>query len=103
MRLRGVLMSIAQFNVLKNAMETQPALTNEFQLAFAAIAAKHHPSDRAERFVFGGACEWLLAITAWKAGVEALPAGHAQNGFDLMQFRALVIKVISGIWIQFNY
>jgi hypothetical protein len=87
-------MSIDQFNILKVAMETQPALKNEFELAFAAIAAKHHPSDRAERFVFGGACEWLLAITSWKAGVKALPAGHAQNGFDLMQFKG----AIQGLW-----
>ena len=87
-------MSVAQFNILKTAMDSQPALRNEFELAFAAIAAKHHPSDRAERFVFGGACEWLLAITAWKAGVKALPAGHAQNGFDLMQFKG----AIQGLW-----
>ena len=87
-------MSIDQFNILKNAMDSQPDLRNEFELAFASIAAKHHPSDRAERFVFGGTCEWLLAITAWKAGVKALPAGHAQNGFDLMQFKGAV----QGLW-----
>ena len=75
-------------------MDSQPDLRNEFELAFASIAAKHHPSDRAERFVFGGTCEWLLAITAWKAGVKALPAGHAQNGFDLMQFKGAV----QGLW-----
>lgn len=87
-------MSISQFNILKVAMESQPALTNEFELAFAAIAGKHHPSDRSERFVFGGTCEWLLAITAWKAGVKALPAGHSQNGFDLMQFKG----AMQGLW-----
>jgi|LauGreDrversion4_2_1035121.scaffolds.fasta_scaffold544539_1 hypothetical protein len=87
-------MSIDQFNILKNAMDSQPDLRNEFELAFASIAAKHHPSDRAERFVFGGTCEWLLAITAWKAGVKALPAGHGQNGFDLMQFKGAV----QGLW-----
>lgn len=87
-------MSITQFEILKNGIEGQPALRNEFELAFAAIAAKHHPSDRAERFVFGGACEWLLAITAWKAGVKALPAGHGQNGFDLMQFKG----AMQGLW-----
>jgi hypothetical protein len=87
-------MSLAQFQVLKQGIESQPALQNEFELAFAAIASKHHPSDRAERFVFGGTCEWLLAITAWKAGVKALPAGHGQNGFDLMQFKG----AIQGLW-----
>ena len=87
-------MSIDQFNILRSAMDSQPDLRNEFELAFASIAAKHHPSDRAERFVFGGTCEWLLAITAWKAGVKALPAGHAQNGFDLMQFKGAV----QGLW-----
>ena len=87
-------MSIDQFNILRSAMNSQPDLRNEFELAFASIAAKHHPSDRAERFVFGGTCEWLLAITAWKAGVKALPAGHAQNGFDLMQFKGAV----QGLW-----
>jgi len=87
-------MSIDQFNILKNAMDSQPGLRNEFELAFASIAAKHHPSDRAERFVFGGACEWLLSIASWKAGVKALPAGHSQNGFDLMQFKG----AIQGLW-----
>jgi hypothetical protein len=87
-------MSIAQFHIFKTAMDSQPQLRNEFELAFAAIASKHHPSDRAERFVFGGTCEWLLAITAWKAGVKALPAGHGQNGFDLMQFKG----AMQGLW-----
>jgi hypothetical protein len=87
-------MSITQFNILKNAMDSQPELRNEFELAFASIAAKHHPSDRAERFVFGGACEWLLSIASWKAGVKALPAGHSPNGFDLMQFKG----AIQGLW-----
>ena len=87
-------MSISQFNILKDSMGSREELRTEFELAFAAIASKHHPSDRAERFVFGGACEWLLAITAWKAGVKALPAGHAQNGFDLMQFKG----AIQGLW-----
>ena len=87
-------MSLDQFKILKAGIESQPALRNEFELAFAAIASKHHPSDRAERFVFGGTCEWLLAITAWKAGVKALPAGHGQNGFDLMQFR----DAMQGLW-----
>jgi hypothetical protein len=87
-------MSISQFKILKKSMDSRADLRSEFELAFAAIASKHHPSDRAERFVFGGACEWLLAITAWKAGVKALPAGHAQNGFDLMQFKG----AIQGLW-----
>ncbi len=87
-------MSLDQFQVLKAGIESQPALRNEFELAFAALASKHHPSERAERFVFGGICEWLLAITAWKAGVRALPAGHGQNGFDLMQFR----DAMQGLW-----
>jgi hypothetical protein len=87
-------MSREQFEILKHGFEVTPALKEEFELAFGAIASKHHPSDRAERFVFGGACEWLLAITAWKAGVKALPAGHGQNGFDLMQFKG----AMQGLW-----
>lgn len=87
-------MSLEQFKILKQGIETSPALREEFELAFAAIASKHHPSDRAERFVFGGACEWLLAVTAWKAGVKVLPAGHGQNGFDLMQFKG----AMQGLW-----
>jgi hypothetical protein len=79
---------------MKNGLEAHPELLREFELAFSAIASKHHPSGRAERFVFGGACEWLLAITAWKAGVKSLPAGHGQNGFDLMQFK----DSMQGLW-----
>lgn len=87
-------MSLDQFQILRQGFQDSPALRNEFELAFAAVASKHHPSDRSERFVFGGTCEWLLAITAWKAGVKALPAGHGQNGFDLMQFR----DAMQGLW-----
>jgi hypothetical protein len=87
-------MSLAQFNVLKQCFESTPDLREEFELAFGAIASKHHPSDRAERFVFGGMCEWLLAITSWKAGVKVLPAGHSQNGFDLMEFKG----AMQGLW-----
>lgn len=87
-------MSFEQFSTLKQCFESTPALREEFELAFGAIASKHHPSDRAERFVFGGACEWLLAITSWKAGVKALPAGHGQNGFDLMHFKG----AMQGLW-----
>lgn len=87
-------MSLKQFNTLKECFDTTPDLREEFELAFAAIASKHHPSDRAERFVFGGMCEWLLAVTSWKAGVRAFPAGHGQNGFDLMQFKG----AMQGLW-----
>jgi hypothetical protein len=87
-------MSISDFNTLKNGFDSNAKLKNEFELAFAAIASKHHPSDRAERFVFGGACEWLLAIAAWESGIRAVPAGHSQNGFDLVQFKA----AMQGLW-----
>jgi hypothetical protein len=83
-----------QFQILRMGLQSQPELLNEFELAYAAIASKHHPSGRAERFVFGGACEWLLSITAWKAGVKSIPGGHGQNGFDLMQFK----ESMQGLW-----
>jgi len=87
-------MTVSDFDLLKNGFATSSQLKNEFELAFAAIASKHHPSNRAERFPFGGACEWLLAIAAWKTGIKSVPAGHSQNGFDLVQFKA----AMQGLW-----
>ena len=87
-------MTVSDFDLLRNGFAANSQLKNEFELAFAAIASKHHPSNRAERFPFGGACEWLLAIAAWKTGIKSVPAGHSQNGFDLVQFKA----AMQGLW-----
>jgi hypothetical protein len=87
-------MTVNDFKLFKSSLISNSQLRSEFELAFAAIASKHHPSDRAERFVFGGACEWLLAIAAWKSGIKAIPAGHGQDGFDLVQFKS----AMQGLW-----
>ena len=79
------------FSAISSSLSASENVDVQF---FAAIASKHHPSNRAERFPFGGACEWLLAIAAWKTGIKSVPAGHSQNGFDLVQFKA----AMQGLW-----
>jgi len=82
------------FAKLAQALAASPALRREAEQAMGAILEKHNPSDRAERFVFGGAIEWVMAVTCWVAGIRSLPGGHGQNGFDLMELK----NGIQGLW-----
>ena len=82
------------FSKLAKALKESPSLQKETEQAMGAILEKHNPSDRAERFVFGGAIEWVMAITCWIAGIRSLPGGHGQNGFDLMELK----NGIQGMW-----
>ena len=82
------------FAKLAEALSSSPGLRKETEQAMGAILEKHNPSDRAERFVFGGAIEWVMAVTCWVAGIRSLPGGHGQNGFDLMELK----NGIQGLW-----
>lgn len=53
-----------------------------------------NPTDRANRFGSGAAVEWILASTAFTAGVLSIPGGHNANGFDLRDLR----NEARGLW-----
>lgn len=62
--------------------------------ALAFLLARANPTDRAARFVVGGAVEWIVAAAAWSAGVLTIPGGHNANGFDLTD----VLSQAKGLW-----
>jgi hypothetical protein len=89
----------SQFDLLRRHLETQPTVRREMENAFAFLLARANPSDRAARFVVGGAVEWIVAAAAWSAGVLTNPAGHNANGFDL----ADLLDDAKGLWsIKFS-
>lgn len=89
----------AQFDALRRHLETQPTVRREMENAFAFLLARANPSDRAARFVVGGAVEWIVAAAAWSAGVLTNPAGHNANGFDLTD----LLDDAKGLWsIKFS-
>ncbi len=73
----------AEFDALKEHLETTPTAKREVEFAFSALLTAANPSDRGLRFLFGNGAEWIIAAAAWSAGVLVAPAGHNANGFDL--------------------
>ncbi|SDR99365.1 hypothetical protein SAMN04489719_1290 [Agrococcus carbonis] len=53
-----------------------------------------NPSDPGNRFIVGGAIEWLVAAAAWALGVLTIPGGHSVRGFDLMDLQ----DAARGLW-----
>lgn len=53
-----------------------------------------NPSDPGNRFVVGGAVEWLVAAAAWALDVLTMPGGHSARGFDLMDLQ----DAARGLW-----
>jgi hypothetical protein len=47
-----------------------------------------NPSNRGNRFIVGAIGEWLVALSAYAAGVVSVPAGHNADGFDLEDVHA---------------
>lgn len=75
------------FDALREKLATDKVLRDELEYALRANVSRVNPSDRANRFGSGGAVEWILAATAYNAGVITAPAGHNANGFDLRDLR----------------
>jgi hypothetical protein len=88
-----------EFDRLRRHLEEQPTVRREMENAFAFLLARANPTDRAARFVVGGAVEWIVAAAAWSSGVLTNPAGHNANGFDL----ADLLDDAKGLWsIKFS-
>ena len=73
----------SDFDKLRDHLASNATVRKEVENAFAFLLARANPSDRAARFVVGGAVEWIVASAAWSANVLTVPGGHNTNGFDL--------------------
>lgn len=97
MRLTGVMPETSgspAFDQLRDALRNQPRLRSELESALDLNVHRVNPTDRANRFGSGGAVEWILAATAYSAGVLAVPGGHNADGFDLRDVR----EGARGLW-----
>lgn len=83
-----------EFDKLRDHLATNPTVRKEMENAFAFLLARANPSDRAARFVVGGAVEWIVAAAAWSAKVLTVPGGHNANGFDLTD----LLNQAKGLW-----
>lgn len=84
----------SSFDALRDALRDDPAFTSELERALYININRVNPSDRGNRFITGGAVEWIIAAAAWHAGVLTLPAGHSQDGYDLMDLQ----DAARGLW-----
>lgn len=82
------------FSILKQSLESNPSVRNEVELAMAATLERLNPSDRGTRFLTGGAYEWLTAVACWASGIQVIPGGHSENGFDLLEY----MESLKGLW-----
>jgi len=82
------------FDKLRDHLSSNQTVRREVENAFGVLLARANPSDRAARFVVGGAVEWIIAAAAWSAKILTVPGGHNANGFDLTD----VLDQAKGLW-----
>lgn len=58
------------------------------------VLAQLNPSDPGARMGFGGAYEWIMAIACCVAGIQTVPGGHSEKGFDLLEYG----NSLQGLW-----
>ena len=59
-----------------------------------ALLERLNPSERGTRFLTGGAYEWIMAVACWASGIQVIPGGHSENGFDLLEY----MESLTGLW-----
>ena len=62
-------------------------MRSELESALRINVDRVNPSDQGNRFVTGGATEWIIAAAAWSLGILTMPAGHSARGFDLVDLQ----------------
>lgn len=82
------------FDLLRDTLARDPALRGELESALRLNVDRVNPSDPGNRFVVGGAVEWIVAASAWAAGALSVPGGHSARGFDLMDLQ----QAARGMW-----
>ena len=71
------------FDALKRAFEADPQLRSETEALLRLVLETYNPSNPGMRFLTGGLAEWVIAFSAYAAGVVMLPQGHGAVGIDL--------------------
>lgn len=84
-----------EFDLLKSAIDADPALRNEVRDALLYLTDQINVSDRGSRFVAGGTVEWIIAAACYATGVITIPSGHNANGFDLSSVHSAVEGLFS--------
>lgn len=82
------------FDTFRDALAADPGLRSELEGAMRLNVDRVNPSDPGNRFVVGGAVEWLVAAAAWATNVLTIPGGHSVRGFDLMDLQ----DAARGLW-----
>lgn len=82
------------FDKLRAGLAVDVSVRQELEAAMRLNVDRVNPSDPGNRFITGGAVEWLIAAAAWALGVLTIPGGHSARGFDLMD----VQDAARGLW-----
>lgn len=82
------------FDQLRDALAADGGLRGEVESALRLNVDRVNPSDPGNRFVVGGAVEWIVAAAAWTVGALTLPGGHSARGFDLLDLQ----EASRGLW-----
>lgn len=82
------------FDELRDGLARDPQVRSELENAFRLNVERVNPTDPGNRFIVGGAIEWLIAAAAWSLGVLTLPGGHSARGFDLLDLQ----DAARGLW-----
>jgi hypothetical protein len=82
------------FSMLKSGFEQKPELGSEVETAMRGVLTQLNPSDPGARMGFGGAYEWIMAIACCVSGIQTVPGGHSEKGFDLLQYG----NNLQGLW-----
>lgn len=82
------------FLVLKEGFHQKPQLCSEVETAMRGVLTQLNPSDPGARMGFGGAYEWIMAIACCVTGLQTVPGGHSEKGFDLLEYG----NSLQGLW-----
>lgn len=77
----------AAFDRLRDGLVADQSVRSELEAALRVNIDRVNPSDQGNRFVTGGATEWIIAAAAWALGILTMPAGHSARGFDLVDLQ----------------
>lgn len=82
------------FDTLRDGLGRDQSFRAEVERALHVNVNRVNPSDRGNRFITGGAVEWIVAAAAWHCGVLSVPGGHSENGYDLLDLQTAA----RGLW-----
>ncbi len=82
------------FDTLRDGLGRDQNFRAEVERALYLNVNRINPSDPGNRFLTGGATEWIIAAAAWHVGVLTVPGGHGEVGFDLLDLQTAA----HGLW-----